>query len=231
MAVNGLRVELADLPTPLLNEASHLVVAHAESSATFPSGLPCGTEHLPLVAGDAYVVDATTTAPPLVASRVGLVELGSTGGDESAALASLAPVGVGTGETRTNGSLDPAKVTSLARLAKLDLLSGAIRATALEATADSASGSATGNAVIAHLELAGTNICAALGLQDTCTPAADTVLLLDSGRILVVLNEHVGSGGDLRVNAVHVYVLGKGNPLGLPVSAEVVLSSARAATS
>jgi hypothetical protein len=90
--------------------------------------------------------------------------------------------------------------------------------------------SSTGDTTLANVNLAGTDVCAALGLSGTCHPAPNTVFL-GIPQAVIVFNEQIpGPSGpgvsELRVNAIHIYVLGQGNPLGLPVGADVVISSA-----
>ncbi|HVE99326.1 MAG TPA: choice-of-anchor P family protein [Mycobacteriales bacterium] len=230
LAVNALRVELFDLPaTDLVNESGDIVVAHADTSAAFPEGVVCGAL-LPWVVGDAYLVSTPNVAPPVGVAQLGLVRLGATGGSEDATVATMAPLGAGTGQTSTRGGLSPLTAASAARAAAVSLLEGAITAKAVTATSTTTSGTSTGESVLTDLVVAGTNVCAELGRTSTCQPAANTVLLLDGGTTLVVLNEQSPGASDLRVNAVHIYVLAAGNPFELPVGAEVVISSAYSGT-
>src|SRR5205823_1261106 len=86
------------------------------------------------------------------------------------------------------------------------------------------------------LVVAGLDICAtlkSLGLPvpvgpDPCLPPPNTVLLDATGLIKIVLNEQSTNNGVTTVNAIHVYVLGAGNPLTLPVGLELIVSSATA---
>ncbi|MEJ7765260.1 MAG: choice-of-anchor P family protein, partial [Acidimicrobiales bacterium] len=110
----------------------------------------------------------------------------------------------------------------------LNLASGAIAATTVKATSTTTSGASSGS-TIENLVIAGTNVCSTLGLTATCSPPPNTVLVLDNASSIVVLNEQLDQNG-LRVNAVHIYVIGAGNPFGLPAGAEIVISSAYSGT-
>ena len=48
---------------------------------------------------------------------------------------------------------------------------------------------------------------------------------------LVINEQVVGSGNVITVNAIHLYVLGAGNPLGLPIGSDLVISGATSGTS
>lgn len=229
LEVNAIHVAVKDNPATPVNEATDVIVAHAESRAKFPSGLACG-ESIPLVAGDAYLLDTPNLEPPAGATKLGLVTLGSTGGDETSAVADTSPFGAITGQTHTEGTLDPLEAHSSAAYENVDLLSGAITASTIESGSDTVGATSTGSTTIADLVIAGTDVCATLTLSPTCEPAPNTVLLLDEGNVIVLLNEQIVDGG-LRVNAVHIFVVGAGNPFGLPVGAEIVLSSSFTDTS
>ncbi|MFO1532266.1 MAG: choice-of-anchor P family protein [Thermoplasmatota archaeon] len=71
-----------------------------------------------------------------------------------------------------------------------------------------------GHTTIVGLKVAGVDVCATLGLQDTCSPAYNTKL--EIGGIKVVLNEREHTSAqpghtDLAVRAVHVTVPGVGD--------------------
>jgi hypothetical protein len=83
---------------------------------------------------------------------------------------------------------------------------------------------------IAKVVLGGQDLCVLLGLTSTCTPPPNTKLLDLSKTLTIVLNEQLTSNGVTTVNAVHVYVLGAGNPLGLPIGSDLVISSSTAGT-
>lgn len=227
--VNAIHVAVHDNPATPVNEATDVIVAHAESRATFPSGLACG-ESIPWVAGDAYLLDTPKLEPPAGATQLGLVTLGSTGGDETSAVADTSPLGAVTGQTHTDGTLDPLEAHSSAVYENVDLQGEAIKATTIESGSDTVGATSTGFTTIADLVIAGTDVCSALGRSSTCQPAPNTVLVLDEGNVIVLLNEQISDGG-LRVNAVHIFVVGEGNPFGLPVGAEIVLSSSFTDTS
>jgi hypothetical protein len=95
--------------------------------------------------------------------------------------------------------------------------------------------------------LGGEDVCASLGIQDQiCRPAPNTEYTVGatsgSAVLRIVLNEQLTTNdrfGDplargrvgqsstaITVNAVHIQVLGPGNPLMLPVGTEIIISSA-----
>jgi uncharacterized repeat protein (TIGR01451 family) len=226
LGVNGLHVRLLD-------GTADVIVAHADSKAAFPTLSPCALAG-GYVVGSAFVANEVLDYPtgPTTVSVVP-VTLGSAGGSQSGAANALdlAVIGAtsGTGTADTAGTLDPAKVDSDAAVQKLVVKNGA--STALSATLVQAHASANGSpsgTTIAKLVIGGTDVCAALGLTATCTPAPNTKLLDLSKTLTIVLNEQLSNSGVLTVNAVHIFVLGAGNPLGLPVGSDLIISSATA---
>lgn len=231
LTVNAIHVKVYDNPlTDLVDESTDVIVGHAEGRAKFPSALACA-EEIPSVSGDAFLLEALNLTPPAGYGQVGLVTLGSTGGDDGATVLDTTPHGVVTGNTRTRGSLSPLEAHSVAAYNGANLLGGAVTAVTIEARSDTIGPASSGSTTIEDLDIAGTDVCAALGAGSTCSPAPNTILVLDASNVIVVLNEQITSGGGLRVNAVHIYVIGAGNPLGLPAGAEIFLSSARSDTS
>lgn len=236
MAVNAIHVIVYDLPTPLVNEASDVIVAHADTTAAFPSALGCDVT-IPRVSGIAYALDVFNLNPDPGNARVAEVILPITGGAESATLADFdAPAGLGTSDsafTSTIGEISDGpdantidvEAHTLARTEGLDLAGGTITATKIESTSDSTLAGSSGDATIADLVIAGNNICGMLMLTSTCEPDPNTVLLLPGVATIVMLNEQISGTGELTVNAVHIWVLGDTNPFGLPAGAEIIISS------
>lgn len=235
MAVNGIHV------TVHLLDLADVIVSHAETQAAFPSGLGCGAQ-IPAVSGSAFALGVNLKADSddgidLGNIKVAQVDLPITGGRDDATLADIDVPDVLTADvaeahtigeiTDLDGDGVPVEADSRSRIAGLDLLAGTIKATVVEATSHSQVGPAsTGSATIAHLEIGGTDVCEALGLTSVCTPEPNTVLLIPDGPVLVELNEQIPEPGGLTVNAVHIWILGKGNPFGLPVGAEIVIANA-----
>jgi hypothetical protein len=226
---SGLSVNALHVVLNVAGIHTDVVVAHADSTASFPAGLGC--QPFPSVRGDAYVLDTPNLNPPLGEVKNGLVTLPSTGGTVDSAIADLSPLGTGTGLTHVDGAISLVPTTAQshasATLNTLSLLGGAITATTVRSTSDTVGSTSTGSTTIEHLVIGGTDICALLGLSSICSPTENRVLLIDNNTVIVELRETIPGGdtSELRVNAVHVFVIGKGNPLGLPVGAEVVLSS------
>ncbi|HUR51466.1 MAG TPA: choice-of-anchor P family protein [Mycobacteriales bacterium] len=229
LGVNGLHIRLID-------GTVDVIVAHADSKAAFPTLSPCAATGSYLV-GSAFVASETLDYPtgPTTLSVVP-VTLGSAGGSQSGAANALdlAVIGAtsGTGTASTDGVLSVPRVDSDAAVEKLVLKNGAttvISATLVHAHS-SVNGLSPSGTTIAKLVLGGTDLCVALGLTSTCTPAPNTKLLDLSKTLTIVLNEQIVAGGVRTVNAVHVYVLGAGNPLGLPIGSDLIISSATAGT-
>jgi len=231
LAINGIRVVVYDQPLTPIDDSSEIIVAHAASDARFLSGIGCVTA--PSVGGDAAAIQVRGLTPNAGDTTVGRVTLPSTGGSDSASLLDVSlPSGVSaTGTTSTNGSTsqDPeaAEAHGRAVIEAAVMFGPLVRATLIEATADATLAGTSGATTIADLVINGRDVCDELGLQSTCTPAANTVLLLGSDTI-VMLNEQIAEPNGLRVNAVHIWLVGDGNPFGLPAGAEIILSSARA---
>jgi hypothetical protein len=244
LEVNAIHVLLNDIVGTPINEHTDIIVSHADTSVAFPSGIECAT--IPTVSGDAYTVGLNglgDLAPDLVDARVTEVKLPITGGDEAATLSALdmsdlAPVASArTAFTHTYGEItdgpDAGDVAveahSLAQIEELRLNGGApagISADLIKATSNSNLDGSDGNATIAGLFIGATDVCATLGLDSTCTPDQDTVLVLDDDHVIVKLNEHISEAGGLTVNAVHIWIVGDGDPFGLGFGAEIVISSA-----
>jgi hypothetical protein len=225
LSVNGLRLSLV-----VAGIHTDVTVAHADSTASFPAGLGC--QPFPSVRADAYVLDTPNLNPPAGQVKNGLVTLPSTGGIVDSAVLDLSPLGTATGATHVEGAITLLPTTTAAAGARatlnsLNLLGGLITATTVRSTSSSSGTTSSGTTTIEHLVIGGFDVCAELGLQSICTPDPNTVLLIDDETVLVVLNERIPGSNttELRVNAVHVYVIGKDNPFGLPVGAELVLSS------
>lgn len=232
LTVNSIHVIINDNPlTTLVDETTDIIVASAASNATFPSALACGVQN-PSVLGDAFIVGTQNISPDAGGVRVGYVKLGSTGGPQTTSVLDLSPLGTGSGTSFTNGALVPLNAFSSAEVNNLDLLSGGVTANNVKAFSDTDAGVSTGDTTITNLAIAGMPACTAVvDLSGTCEPPPDTVLVLDSGNMIVVLNEQITGAGGLRVNAIHIFVVGAGNPLGLPAGAEVIISSAFSGTS
>jgi archaellum component FlaG (FlaF/FlaG flagellin family) len=236
IAVNGIHVivHLADL--------LDLIVSHADSSAEFPSGLGCDGQ-IPAVSGSAYALGINLKPDSddgidLGAVKVAEVDLPITGGEDHATLADVSVPGIVTASVaaaRTEGEITdgddedtvPVEATSESHVANLNLLDGTVRAQAVDVISHTEAGATPeGKTTIAGLEIGGTDVCGALGLTSICTPEPNTELLIPGGPILVVLNEQIPEPGGLTVNGVHIWILGRDNPLGLPVGADIVISNA-----
>jgi hypothetical protein len=241
MSVNGLHVIVHDRDGTPVDEASEIVLAHAEAAAAFAS-VTCRTG--PAMSGTATIVEISGPEPSVVDTlAAGRVDLSATGGHEEWQAADIdLPAPVGTIDVATSrvegsrnmgaaldGSQDTGEAHAIAQVAEAHLLMDSINARAIEARADCDLSGCTGDSLIAELVLAGTNLCNALGLASTCEPAPNTEISLPAAGVLVRLNEQIQDAEPhgLTVNAIHVFVLGEGNPMGLPVGAEILIGSVR----
>ena len=236
IAVNGIHVKVH------LLDLVDLIVSHSESSASFPSGLGCGGQ-IPAVSGSAYALGINLKPDSedgidLGSVKVAEVNLPITGGEDKATLLDVNVPGVvaaGVAGAGTEGEITdgddedtvPIEATSEAHVANADLLDGTITAEVIDVISHSEVGQEpTGETKIVDLEIGGTDVCEAIGLQSICTPEPNTTLLIPGGPILVVLNEQIPEPGGLTVNAVHIWILGKDNPFGLPIGADIVIANA-----
>jgi hypothetical protein len=241
LTVNGLHVKALSSGTTTVAEA---VVSRAKSLAAFPTITPCSGSG-PYVVGDAKIVDETLTYPTGPTTAVeGEVVLPSTGGDVPSTTNTLSVPGLvtsGTGTTETKGALSPLNANSTATVQNL-----AIGGTALTASAISSSATAnpssipplSGSTTILSLAIQGvtSDACQTLGLTKApkpCTPAPNTVLPVPGAPVLVMLNEQITdtAGKIITVNAVHIWIIGQGNPFGLPVGSDLIISGSTAGTS
>jgi hypothetical protein len=154
-------------------------------------------------------------------------------------------------------SNNTANSTSLARVEKLDVLANSsvpggeliearVVESACESSATSSGSASSGNAEILGLKIAGNNVCTGLMIDPACTPEPNTDLPLLPMGTLLRLNEQYCDGGTptpavtpsctgpnasgITVNAIHIFIVGENNPLGLPVGADVVISHAHCDT-
>lgn len=232
LEVNAIHVIVHDLAATSLGEAGHLVVGHAESLAQFTSGIGCLADLLKVI-GRGVIADLVNVTPEMPRAVVGEVRLPLTGGAELEQLANVdTAIGTaGSSVSQTTGNVSIPDGTAVAdgsaRLTDVNLLEGAITADFIEATTSADLDAAAGDAQIGNLKIAGVGACGAG--QAACAPAPNTVVLLPGagGPVIVVLNEQVRSAHGITVNAVHVYVMGSGNALGLPAGAELIIGQAQ----
>jgi hypothetical protein len=234
-----------------LPAGAHITVSHAQSDASYPSGLACGTNPN-LVSGNAYTAYANGTflGSPLVTGQVGDAELPITGGSNSdnVALVSLSPLATaGAGVNYTNGQTtsNPVTATSGSNVANVSLLGGLVTANAIDvkssstASANNAStsfgatcangscpsGCVTSSPCFVNLAVNGHSI---VGINGGTVPPNKVIAIPqpDGGLVEVILNEQTTSstGGNTEgdINAIHVYVLKSTGAL----NAEVIVGHA-----
>jgi hypothetical protein len=218
--------------TGLLGPAPGTVirVAHAESKATYPSGLVCGSSPAN-VSGEAFIASARGTigTVDVATARQGDAVLPAYGGSASNSVANvLVPsvLSTGIGNVTTSGATGSSPhSTSNGHVANVSLLGGAVTASALDVTSTS---SANGTSAATSFVTTFTNlVVGGTPISLPVTPGTVIAVPQPSGDVLyVVLDERetASAGGtDTQgtVVAIHGYVLS-----GQVITAEVVVASA-----
>lgn len=226
LTVDAIRVLVYDrASTTALVESSEVVIAHAESAASFVNRRPCG--EIPTVAGEAFILGGWDGRRDAGTSVTGRVTLPQTGGSDDARVAETTALGSVAGTTHTDGTLDPHESSSFAEYDDLSMFGGSITAKALRAESASALLSSTGTTTLERLRVGDREICLLLGATGPCVPEPNTVVSLQDAGVIMVLNEQIpGPSGGLRVNAIHLYVVGGGASNQLRAGAEVIVASA-----
>ena len=218
-------------PFLTLPKGAEIIVGHTQSTATYPSGLACGTAPA-TVSGDSFAayVQGKVLGVDVVTSQVGDAYITPLGGTDSDVIAGvlLSPAATsGTATDTASGSINPnANSTARSRVEGASLLDGLITATLLDvsssSTANGTTASTAFSATFVNLVIAGTPIALPVAPNTTIAipqPGGDVVL--------VILNEQILGGNgvhdtDGTINAVHVYVL-KASGV---VEAEVIVAHA-----
>ncbi|HJR24127.1 MAG TPA: choice-of-anchor P family protein, partial [Acidimicrobiales bacterium] len=213
-SVNMLHVTLL---APLLGfqKGAEIIVGHADSSAVFPSGLPCGVTG-PAVFGEAYTAAAQVRldGAPVVTVQQGDARLAPTGGADFDEVLSvtLPPLLTSvTGRNTTSGGLAPTPhATAKAIVEGARALNDVIKADVIEVSSTSAMSGGdpdtTFTSKFVNLVIGGT-------LIDPNVPPNTTLAIPapGGGILLVIINEQVESGDDFntfgQINALHVFVL------------------------
>ena len=217
-----------------LPKGAEIIVAHADTTASYPSGLPCG-DRPGLVSGDAYNawVNGTVLGNQFANVQVGDARITPLGGSDSDGVAANIP-GVVSNATVANtasgsiGGHPTATARSVAE--KVNVLSALFNGGLVTADVIDVKSTSTTTATSANTAFATTflNLRVA-GLPVSATPAPNSAIYVGlpaGGFAVVVLNEQTSSNGVKdtfgTVNAIHVYVY---SPLGL-VTAEVIVGHA-----
>ena len=232
-ASNGLRVTL--LRSFLgLAKGAQIIVAHADSDATYPSGLACGTVPA-TVSGKAFTAFAEGTffGTPIATAQVGDATITPFGGTDSDIIAgvALAPAALsGTASNSATGSLTPnPNAQSRARVENANVLAGIVRADVLDVAASSTSNGTTASTTFtttfANVRVQLPGVLVNLGAN--VAPNTTFAIPSGGGTILLILNEQIKGGNGTKdtegtVNAIHAYILNGSNV----VTAEVIVASA-----
>ncbi|MFZ6003564.1 MAG: choice-of-anchor P family protein [Actinomycetota bacterium] len=226
-AVNMIHVTML-APFAGLPAGAEIIVAHADSEATYPSGTACGRE-LGFVTGEAFSVFAhgAVGGQPIDLVKQGDAVLPALGGSDSDEVNELTLDGVvsaTSARNSTSGAISTSpNSTSRSQIFGLDLLDGLITADVLDVMSTSSTSGAPTTA------LASTFTGLRVGGVPIVVPVAPNTTIQipqsDGSVLLVVLNEQVTTSSTSHtegtVNAVHIYVLKGGE-----MTAEVVVASA-----
>ncbi|MFP5371290.1 MAG: choice-of-anchor P family protein [Actinomycetes bacterium] len=230
--VNMIHVTLVQ-PFLTLPKGTEIVVAHADTTASFPSGLACGARP-GLVSGDAYNawVNGTIAGQQFANVQVGDARITPLGGSDSDGVAANIP-GVVTNATVANtasGSIagDPS-ATARSRAENVNVLSalrpgGLVTADAIDVRSTSTTTASTATTAFqttfVNLRVAG------IAVGATVSPNATIVVNVAGLTAVVVLNEQTSVNGTKdtfgTVNAIHVYLY---DAAGL-LTAEVIVGHA-----
>ena len=217
-----------------LPKGAEIIVAHADTTASYPSGLPCG-DRPGLVSGDAYNawVNGTVLGNQFANVQVGDARITPLGGSDSDGVAANIPGVVGnlTAANTASGTIGGHPTATARSVAeKVNVLSGLWSGGLVTADAIDVKSTSTTTATSAGTAFATTflNLRVA-GVAVSATPAPNSAIYVQlplGGFAVVVLNEQASSNGAKdtfgTVNAIHVYVY---SPLGL-VTAEVIVGHA-----
>jgi uncharacterized repeat protein (TIGR01451 family) len=247
--INVVHVTLV-APLGTFPSGTEIVVNHAQSDATYPTGLACGTTPS-TVSGDAYSAYAKGVVDGFVevTGQVGDAVLPPYGGADSDGAATVSiPSGVlaGAATNSTSGSLTrTANATSAATIAGVNLIGGVVTADLIDVTSSSSAtgtsasttfGSTCANSTcptacvttspcFVNLAINGTTIVGADG--GTVAPNTTYRILEPDGSILlIVLNEQKGGSDGAAntngtINAIHIYAL-----MGQAVNGEIIIAHA-----
>jgi hypothetical protein len=232
-SINGLHVTI--LKSLLgLAKGAEIIVSHAQSDATYPSGFPCGAA-VGTVSGKAFTayVDGTLLGSDFLDTEVANAEITPLGGSAiSGELASIPGIVANATTTNTaSGSLTPTpNATSRSITQGVNVLSGLfagglVTADVLDVQSTSTTSGATASTTF---QKTFTNLKVA-GIPISVNVSPNTVITVDLGplgKAVVIIDERIVTSGakdtEGTINAIHVYVVG----LSGLVMAEVIVASA-----
>jgi hypothetical protein len=229
-SVNMLHVTVLK-PLLGLPKGAEIIVSHAQSDATYPSGFACG-DSTGLVSGKAFTayVDGTIGGTDHVDVEVGNAEITPLGGEASNGdVVDLTGVVTnGTTVNTTSGSLLPnPNATARSRTEGVNVLNGLITADVLDVSSTSTTTASTATTTFtrtfANLRINGST----LADVDISPNTVITVDLGALGKAIIILDERLVAGDGIKhtegtINAIHVYVVA----LSGAVTAEVIVASA-----
>jgi uncharacterized repeat protein (TIGR01451 family) len=230
-SINTIRVTLLR-PFLTLAKGAEIIVAHAESDATYPSGYACGTS-ASTVGANAFsaFVNGKVLGSQFVEVQSGDASITPLGGSDSDGTASVLLSPAATSGTATNTASGAILANPVAdgrsRVEGANILDGLITASVLDvaahSTANGTSAVTTFSTTFVNLTIGGTPIDVPVEPNTTLIE-----LLPGTGEIVViVLNEQITNTDGTKntsgtVNAIHAWVLKDSGV----VDAEVIVASA-----
>jgi len=228
-SINMIHVVLL-APLGVLPAGANIVVAHANTDATYPSGVACGTTPA-MVSGEAFTVSAlgTLNGVNLLTAKVGDAAITPFGGSDSdgPVVVTTAPLLAAAATNTTSGSTTPLpSSTARSVVTGANVLDGLVTADVLDVQSNSTTTATTATSsvatTIANLKILG------LPVNVTITPNTVIAVVLPGGSLLVVTIDERIFGGDgvnnteATVHALHVQVFG----LDGLITADVIVASA-----
>lgn len=224
---------LKNVPIMGLTAGVEIIVGHADTTATYPSGQLCtgvfttSVEGLAFLAGVDVDLTGATNAAGLGTDAAVLPLLG---GSDSSSVDTLAvgPVAInGAGTSEVEGSIaPPANARAITRADKISLLGGLVRADAVESSSVTTTGG-TGPSTVLDSKVLGLAITGVASPIIRSLPNEITSIPLPGGGAIVLVTNEQSTLRDANnsvgtANAIHVYVL---NALGV-VTSDVIVASA-----
>jgi len=262
LTVNMIRVHITDyLPAVLGNQTIDVIVASATSHAEFAQILLCPPQ---TVSGHGFVL-SETTQPALAPVVVGFVDIQANGGFDHQNLDAVAAPTAGNGAGLPAGSIltagasvsesqgatftdasaastfaEVGGVPCILRAGQCTVSAQVIRSQSNSQAAASGTSSNADGTQLLGVNVLGTDVCATLGLESTCTPPPNTRIDL-AGLGFVMLNEQFcDNNGTLAASCSNGSVAGHAgltvrgirlvvtvpNVLGLTPGVEIIVSEA-----
>ena len=147
-----------------------------------------------------------------------------------------------TASSKTHSEVEQLKVLDNGSTPTNPLIAADVARAECTSTTGASGSTSSGTTTLLLPAIGGTPICLPVVPGDTCKPAPNSDIPGPPNGTLIRLNEQYCDGqtptpgatpsctganaSGITVNAIHVFILGEGNPFGLPVGADIVISNA-----